>query len=78
MEKSLTSWFLLIQEKNKSPSCPKHDKNKVITGYSSNYLKVHCKGNKELLNKLVKVKVTELIEKDNDYEMKGEFINELF
>ena len=53
------------------------DKNDVITGYSSNYLKVHCEGSESLLNKLVRVKVTELIEKDNDYEMKGEIINEL-
>ena len=54
------------------------NKNEVITGYSSNYLKVHCEGSESLLNKLVKVKVTELVEKDNDYEMKGEIIDELF
>jgi len=50
---------------------------KVLTGYSSNYLKIHCVGDEKLLNKIVKVKVVELIEKDNDYEMKGEIVNEL-
>ena len=49
----------------------------VLTGYSSNYLKVHCKGKKDLINKIVKVKIKELIETNNDYEMKGEIINAL-
>jgi len=51
--------------------------NNIVTGYSSNYLKIHCEGNESMLNKMIKVKVKELIEKDNDYEMKGEIINEL-
>lgn len=50
---------------------------KMVTGYSSNYIKIHCVGEENLLNKLVNVRVTELIEKDNDYEMKGEIVNEL-
>lgn len=51
--------------------------NGIVTGYTSNYLKIHCKGDESLLNKIVKVKVLELVEKDNDYEMKGEIIDEL-
>lgn len=51
--------------------------NNIVTGYTSNYLKVHCSGDEGLLNKLVKVKILELVEKDNDYEMKGVIVNEL-
>ncbi len=46
----------------------------MLTGYTSNYIKVHCPGNPSLLNTLGNVKLLELIEKDNDYEMKGRLL----
>lgn len=53
------------------------NESKELSGYSSNYIKVNCFGNKNFINKIVRVKLIELIEKDNDYEMKGEIIDEL-
>lgn len=50
---------------------------KVVTGYSSNYLKVHCLGDERYINKIVRVRVNELVETNNDYEMKGEIIDAL-
>ena len=55
-----------------------HDnEDNMLSGYSKNYIKVNCEGEKSLINSIRKVKLSELIEKDNDYEMKGELINEL-
>jgi len=53
------------------------NESRVLTGYTRNYIKVVCKGDNYLLNSIVKVKLVELVEKDNDYEMKGVLINEL-
>lgn len=50
---------------------------KMLSGYTSNYIKVNCYGDESLINSIAIVKLVELIEKDNDYEMKGELINEL-
>ena len=50
---------------------------KMLSGYTSNYIKVNCYGDASLINSIATVKLVELIEKDNDYEMKGELINEL-
>ena len=50
---------------------------KMVTGYSSNYLKVHCLGNKKLINRICKVRIKELVETNNDYEMKGEIVDDL-
>ena len=49
-----------------------------LSGYTSNYIKVNCTSSKNLVNQMVNVRLTELIEKDNDYEMKGEIGDELF
>lgn len=49
----------------------------TLSGYTSNYIKVNCEGDETLLNTIVKVKLKELIEKDNDYEMRGEILSEL-
>lgn len=48
--------------------------NGVIAGYTSNYIKVLCKGDKEFLNKIIKVKLIRIEENGNDYEMIGEII----
>jgi threonylcarbamoyladenosine tRNA methylthiotransferase MtaB len=53
------------------------NESRMLSGYTSNYIKVNCLGKGSLINKICKVKLLELIEKDNDYEMKGEFIDEL-
>ena len=50
------------------------NESKMLSGYTSNYIKVNCKGEKTLINTICKVKLNELLEKDNDYEMKGEII----
>ena len=52
-------------------------KNNVLSGYTSNYIKVNCLGDASFINSIKKVKLKELIEKDNDYEMKGEIVDEL-
>jgi len=51
--------------------------NNILTGYTSNYMKIHCIGDISLINKIVKVKIKELLETSNDYEMKGEIVNAL-
>ena len=53
------------------------EKSSMLCGYTSNYIKVNCMGDKSLINKIVKVNLIDLIEKDNDFEMKGEILNEL-
>ena len=53
------------------------ERNKMLSGYTSNYIKVNCMGDKSLINKIIKVNLVDLIEKDNDFEMKGEILNEL-
>lgn len=45
-----------------------------LSGYTSNYIKVNCRGENALINTICRVRLNELIEKDNDYEMKGEII----
>ena len=49
----------------------------IVSGYTSNYIKVNCKGDKTLINTIRNVRLIQLIEKGNDYEMKGELIDEL-
>ena len=51
--------------------------NNILTGYTSNYMKVHCVGSDTMINKIVKVRINELVETNNDYEMKGEIIDAL-
>ena len=46
----------------------------MICGYSSNYIKIQCLGDKCLLNTISKVKLNKVIENGNDYEMEGELI----
>lgn len=46
----------------------------MISGYSSNYIKIQCLGDKCLLNTISKVKLNKLIEKDSDYEVEGELV----
>jgi hypothetical protein len=48
-----------------------------LCGYSSNYLHVSFSGDDSLINKIVKVKINKLIEKNNDYMMEGEIVNEI-
>ena len=50
---------------------------KVLSGYTSNYIKVNCIGNSNYINKMKTVRLTKLVEKDNDYEMEGEIVDEL-
>ncbi len=46
----------------------------MVSGYTGNYIKVRCVGDESLLNEFKEVIITDLIEKDNDYEMKGEIL----
>ena len=53
------------------------EKNGEVAGYTRNYIKVRCKGEKDLINQIKEVKLLNLIETNDDYEMKGEIIDEL-